>query len=370
MKILFMAPANDIHTCRWVNELSIKGNEVVLIYCKDHKPKLHKINSEVKHYCLKYNSGIGYYFNYLDVKKVYLKENPDVINVHYASGYGTLARIAKLPKIVLSVWGSDVYDFPYKSKLNSVIVKKNLNNAFQIASTSNAMANQVKRLITPTREITVTPFGVDTKLFSPREKEKREEIKIGIVKRLKKKYGIEYLILSYSLLIKKLKKLEKNELSENIYLDIYGDGEEKENLQKIINDNGLKNRVRLKGVIENKYVPEILKDLDIFALSSVLNSESFGVAAVEAMSVGIPVVATDVDGFKEVVDNEITGFIVSKKNVEEMSDKLLELVLNEQLRLEMGAKSREKVLEQYNFSSNVDTMISLYEKNINQRNEE
>ena len=56
------------------------------------------------------------------------------------------------------------------------------------------------------------------------------------------------------------------------------------------------------GKIPNEKVPEALNKLDIFCVTSILNSESFGVAVVEAMACEVPVVATDVDGFREVVD--------------------------------------------------------------------
>ena len=59
----------------------------------------------------------GYYLNAPLLQRLAEKIKPDVVNAHYASGYGTLMRRAKLKNTVLSVWGSDVYDFPYKNRL-------------------------------------------------------------------------------------------------------------------------------------------------------------------------------------------------------------------------------------------------------------
>ena len=112
MKIMFVSAANSTHTVRWVNALAERGHEVYLVSNRGHEPKEDALNSRVKLYLMKHSGGKGYYLNAGELRKIAKRINPDVINVHYASGYGTLARKARLPKYILSVWGSDVYDFP------------------------------------------------------------------------------------------------------------------------------------------------------------------------------------------------------------------------------------------------------------------
>ena len=118
MKIMFVSAANSTHTVRWVNALAERGHEVYLVSNRGHEPKENALNSRVKLYLMKHSGGKGYYLNAGELRKIAKRINPDVINVHYASGYGTLARKARLPKYILSVWGSDVYDFPNKSFVN------------------------------------------------------------------------------------------------------------------------------------------------------------------------------------------------------------------------------------------------------------
>ena len=118
MKILFLSAANSIHTVRWVNSLANRNHEIYLVYNRGHNPKADKIDKKVKLCELPFTGNRGYFFNVFALKKLAKKIKPDVINVHYASGYGTLARKSKLCPILLSVWGSDVYDFPNKSFVN------------------------------------------------------------------------------------------------------------------------------------------------------------------------------------------------------------------------------------------------------------
>ena len=147
MKILFLSAANSIHTVKWVNALVEKGHEVVLVSNKGHEPKEDALDNRIQFYCLKYSGNLGYFLNAKELSILVKKIKPTVINVHYASGYGTLARIAKLPPYLLSVWGSDVYDFPYESKIKNRILKKNIKNADMLASTSKCMAQQLRKVM-------------------------------------------------------------------------------------------------------------------------------------------------------------------------------------------------------------------------------
>lgn len=92
-----------------------------------------------------------------------------------------------------------------------------------------------------------------------------------------------------------------------------------------------------------------------------MDSESFGVAAVEAMACEIPVIATDVDGFTEVISMRESGFIVHRDAPEEMAEYILELYHSAVLRECIGKNGRRRVLQNYNWNNNIDMMLALYE---------
>lgn len=362
MKILFLANAASIHTVRWVNALSERGHEVHLVYKFDDEPKDNKISQDVNLHRLKYSGRKGYYLNVKQLKSLYNSIKPHVVNVHYASGYGTLARISKMKPLVLSVWGSDVYDFPYKNKLSMKTVVDNLKYANQIASTSNSMANQVRRLLKDkNKNIGITPFGVNIEHFSNNKDNGLAEnnIIIGTIKALSYQYGIDDFIQSIKILKDNLKTEGHEELSNKIFAKIYGDGQLKDELQNLINKLGLAQSVSLEGRIPNTKVPLALEEFDVFAATSVVN-ESFGVSVVEAMSMKLPVVATDVPGFKEIVDDGKTGVIVERNNPEAIAEALERLVLDSDLRKAFGLRGRKKVERLYNWDDNVNKMIDIY----------
>lgn len=365
MKVLFLSAANSIHTVKWVNSLVKRKIDILLVYNKGHEPQIDNLDKRVKMHCLKYSGNLGYYLNAKELRSVFQKFKPDLVNVHYASGYGTLARRARIAPVLLSVWGSDVYDFPYEGKIKNIILKRNVRYATVLASTSNCMANQLRKVMNDeSLQIYVTPFGVDIQEFSLEnysQKKNNNEIVICNIKMLKPKYGIKEIILAIDLLVNDHDFMKK--CGKNIRLMIFGEGEQKEELKNLVEEKKLEDVVNFCGKIPNKQVPEELSKADIFCAFSQLNSESFGVAVVEAMAMKVPVVVSDVDGFKEVVRDSETGFVVKRDDIVACKQAIEKLVLDDKLRIKMGEAGRKRVEVCYSWDKNVDTMLELY-KNI------
>ena len=364
MKIIFLGEAGSIHTIRWVNSLSEKGIEVILVSLKGNFDNVEKISKKVKIIYLPFGTKLGYYLNIFALKRIISKEKPDLINAHYASGYGTLGRLSGFNKKLLNVWGSDVYDFPNESKLKKRIIEKNLKNYTAIASTSYCMAEETKKYLeNKSKEIFITPFGVDTEKFKNLNIEKKEnKITVGIVKTLTEKYGIEYLIKA----IKELENILDTENYKKIRLLIYGKGELKNKLEDLTKELQIEDKVIFKGYISNEDVPKALNEMDIFVVPSILDSESFGVVAVEAMACKIPVIASSVGGLKEVIIDKETGYLVPKKDHKEIAKYLKKLIIDKNLRTSLGENGRKRVLENYDWNSNVDYMIKIYREIVNE----
>ena len=359
MKILLLASCGSIHTVRWANAFTKLGHEVFLVSFYSHKTDKDDFDPRVKIYYLPWGGGKGYYLNAFHVKKYFNEIKPDVVNVHYASGYGTLARLARLRPCVLSVWGSDIYDFPNISFIHSWIVKRNLLFADALASTSNVMAVQIRKVLNmPEKEIRITPFGVNIHSFTPNtnaDRDKSDSFRFGVIKKLTKKYGISYIIDAFGLFLKRWKV--SGAQGKKPFLFICGKGDERDLLIKKRDEMGLQDYVTIEGYVPHMQVPSLFRSFDVACYGSV--SESFGVAAVEAMSCGIPVIATNVDGFKEVLLDNITGYIVPKCNAEAMAEKMWDLYNDEKMRVKLGENGRKRVEELYDWDKNVLELESL-----------
>ncbi|MFH2499732.1 glycosyltransferase [Morganella morganii] len=363
MKIVLLAAANSIHTQRWSNSLALSGIDVHLI--TQHSFDKKNYNDSIHLYSLPYNGMLGYFLNTFSVRKLLKKIKPDLINAHYASGYGTTAALSSYHPYIISVWGSDVYDFPKKSPLHKLLILRNLKSADRIASTSHCMAEQTNSLLSPHRNIFITPFGVDTALFQDIKNDiKNDSIVIGTIKTMEHKYGIDTLIEAFSLLKDKIKEYD-HDLSERLRLRLVGGGSEINNLKKLAHDKKISNCVDFIGPIPHNQVPSELSKLDIFVALSRLDSESFGVAVIEASAAKKPVVVSNVGGLPEVVKDNKTGFIVSKNNHFDAADAIEVLVKSQDLRESMGNNGANFVAEHYEWKSCVKKMIDLYTSTIN-----
>jgi glycosyltransferase involved in cell wall biosynthesis len=354
MKIAFLAPHSSIHAVRWVNEMVYRGHEAHLITMH---PGTELLREKVKIYILPHKAPLGYYLNAKIFKRLLHNIKPDLLNTHYASGYGTLARLSQFHPNLLSVWGSDVFDFPYQSWWKRIILKKNLLAADYIASTSSIMTRQVESIVKLRKEITITPFGIDCEKFMPNCKERdNKKIRIGTVKRMAPKYGISTLIKAYA--IARRKGLQNSELI------LVGGGPQENELRIVVSKLGLTQEVKFIGSVSHADVPNWLNTFDIYCALS--ESESFGVAVIEASACEVPVIVSDVGGLPEVVEDGKTGFIIPLGQVEVVADKIIELAKNQELRHIMGKTGREVVLKQYEWQENADRMERLYSKIISE----
>lgn len=360
MKVCYLAGASSIHTIRWVNALAVRGHEVHLITM--HRPELDDVLPNVKLYLLKIPAPLGYYANTWEVKRLLKKIKPELLHVHYASGYGTLARLVDYKPTLLSVWGSDVYLFPYEGKRNEQILRKNLETAFHITSTSHAMKEQTEKFVNPATPIDTVPFGIDLQKFQPKPKEERDTITIGTIKSLKPIYGIDILIKATALLVERIQREGQSDLAERIRLMIVGGGGELPNLQQIVQQLGMQDRTEFKGPVSNEQVPDYLNQLDIYCALS--RSESFGVAVVEASACEVPVIVSHVGGLPEVVDHNQTGYVVDHENMDMVVDHLYKLVIDEETRQRFGKNGRDFVSRLYDWDKNVTEMEAVYDRTV------
>jgi len=356
VKIVLLAAASSIHAIRWANGLSAMGHKVHLV--SQHR-LTDELSERVVVHSLPFKGMSGYYLNALIVRKIVNRIKPDILNVHYASGYGTTARLVRFHPYVLSVWGSDVYDFPYKSGLHKKLIQKNLKAADSIASTSVCMAEQTKMFLHEHEEIYITPFGVDIDNFAVERERHAAKVTIGTVKTLAPKYGIDTLIRAFGIARKKLEAY-----GTRINLQIVGDGPQRTELERLTVSLDLQENVEFVGSVQHKEVPNRLRGFDVFVALSRLDSESFGVAIVEASAASLPVLVSDVGGLPEVTRDGVTGFVVKKDDPQGAADKLVELCQNNRLREQMGKAGYQFVSERYSWQVCIENMLDVYKNAI------
>lgn len=356
MRIALLVKRHSIHSVRWANALVDRGHEVHFISAERHGEPL---DPAVEVHFLPFAPPVGFIANAAALRRLLSRIKPDVMNAHFASGYGTLARLSRFRPTVLSVWGSDVFDFPGKSRLHSTLIAANLTYADAVTSTSKVMARQTRSLARLDK-VSVVPFGVDTDVFAPRPAAAgRATTTIGTVKTLAPKYGVDTLLEAFALLKRSLEGREAG-ASEALRLAIVGGGPQLAELQGLARALGVADAARFVGQVDHRDVPKQLAELDIYVALSRLDSESFGVAVLEASAMALPVVVSDAGGLPEVVVDGVTGAVVHRDDPAAAAAVLERLILDPQKRSEMGAAGRAHVLDRYTWAACVDKMEDVY----------
>ena len=196
------------------------------------------------------------------------------------------------------------------------------------------------------------------------KKNENNTFRFCTIKTLAPKYGIIGIIEAFKLL---LDKEMAGNYDKNIVYEIYGEGPQKEEILELIAKLGLEQHVFLKGYIPNNRVPDIINERDVFLLNSQLDSESFGVAAVEVMACKKPIIVSDVAGFKEVVVDNESGLIVKRDDIQAYANAMQKLLLDEGLRDSISAKAYERARAMFNWEDNVDSMLKIYNRLIDNK---
>lgn len=347
MKICLLAPANNPHTQKIAYSLQQRNYTVDI--CTFHNSQLSGINVRYFPPVINCLGKFNYILNSNTIRKYLKKTKPDILHAHYVSSYGVAGSLTGFHPLIISVWGKDIYDAPNNIFLRALI-KRALANADAVLSTSKTMAIRTKRFLM-NKQITVTPFGIDTSKFYPRVYCKIDKFAVGTARTLAPKYGIKYLIDAFAILLK---------ATPNSELHIAGDGPQKNELINQCCDLGISDKVKFHGFINPTKMPEFLSKLSVFCMPSIEESESFGVASLEAQACGVPVIVSKIGGLPETVVANETGFLVPPGNSLAIAEKLIFLLRNKKILTYMASKCSYFVRKQYDWSRNIEVITKVY----------
>ncbi len=237
--------------------------------------------------------------------------------------------------------------------------KQNLNFADQIIAISQATRDYVLRLGAKPSKVKVVYNGVDLTRFRP-IRGKREEMrrKLGIpldaivvltVRRLVYKNGVDTLLDCSNIAVKKNPKI--------VFLTV-GKGPDLESVRAQVAQLGLEANFKLAGFVSDEDLPFYYNLADLFVLPS-KSGEGLPLVALEAMACGLPVVATDVGGIKEILLNDY-GTLVPPNKPELLANAVLEFST-----VDFSSRKSElraKVEEKFSWDSNVERLVEIYEE--------
>lgn len=182
----------------------------------------------------------------------------------------------------------------------------------------------------------------------PQHKIQNTKYIIGTVANFYRTKGINYLIEAISLLEAKYKPLD-------VKCIVIGDGEQRPELEKLIEKYGLQNKVFLIGRIPDAY--KYLKAFHVFILPSL--KEGFPWIILEAMAAEIPIIATKVGALNEIIESNKQGILIEPKNSEKLAESIFKLIKDPELAASFKAEAKEK-LKKFASSNMVNQTESLF----------
>jgi len=357
MRILLAGDIASSHLRKWANELVKAGAEIGIFSLSDSDRS--EYAAGIRFYSAGLPSGLAqkeeasleklkYLLHSKKLRKAVKEFSPDILHSHYLTSYGLLGVLSGFRPFVVSVWGTDIFEFPKRSALHKSLIKYILKKADKVLSTSRYMADEVRKYYAGS--IGITPFGTDLTRFRPAERQRGDEVRIGLVKKLEPVYGIE-------LFIEALSELTLKGVS-GFKAEITGDGYLREKLQALVKERGLTGIVSFNGFVDNSVIEKVHQNYSFEVYPSV--KESFGVSAVEAMACGVPVIVSSDTGLTEVAEDNISGLVFRNGSVSELSAAIEKLITDEELRSRLAAGARKRAEEYFDSGSCTEKMISYY----------
>jgi N-acetyl-alpha-D-glucosaminyl L-malate synthase BshA len=292
-----------------------------------------------------------------------LQHKFDIINAHYAIPHAAAAYLAvkaigdNVPKIVTTLHGTDITLIGQDRSFFS-IAKFSIEASDGLTAVSRYLENETYKTFNIARKIRVIPNFVDTDRFSPegaecaRSRLANPEQKIIMhMSNFRPVKNAPDVIRIFNIIQKKIPSR----------LFLIGDGPDAGNTVSLARELGLADKTMFLG--NQNRVNNILPLADLFLLPSA--SEAFGLAALEALSCGVPVVGSIVGGLPELIEDGINGFLCPIGDIEAMAERSVQILADGALHKKLSGTARQIVLEKYKIGDIIQQYLNYYEEVIN-----
>ena len=288
-------------------------------------------------------------------------EKLDLLHVHYAIPHASSAYLAKQMlekkmdlKVVTTLHGTDITLVGLEPSFLP-LVKFSIEQSDGVSAVSRFLKEKTITNYNIDKDIKVIPNFIDTNLYKPQ--------KDGDFRKHLAPDGEKILVHTSNFrqvkrvpdTIRIFEQVQKEVPSKLI---LVGDGPDRSECERLCRQLNLCEHVKFLGKQDG--LVEILNAADVFLIPS--QSESFGLAALEAMACGIPVVSSSVGGLPELIRHNETGFIAEIGDIERMAKYVIDLLTNDKKYKLFSKNSRKRAVESFDKSKIVPKYEELYKK--------
>lgn len=332
-----------------------------------------------KHY-IYYRKKLEFFLFKQMFKKVIIKNKNSVISAQDAAACTIIGRIGLNVPIVLTMHtyigieltldnsvfreGDRLYESLYKFELESLAyadsvitvdkrIEKHIRNLINTNFNYIDKPNRVLSIanFTDTEKFRITSQDLKDKLRI-KNKLSKDDFVICCIRRLVEKNGVLTLVKAINIL--------KN---HQIKCLIAGDGPQMPVIEKYIIENGLSGKIQLLGSLDNKDILEIYAVSDIAVVPSITVNglqEATSISAIESMACGLPTIASNIGGLKQLFIHKKTGILVEENNPDQLAEAIVELMNNKNMRIEIGRNAREFIVNNHSHIKATELYMNEY----------
>jgi glycosyltransferase involved in cell wall biosynthesis len=226
---------------------------------------------------------------------------------------------------------------------------KAIKNSDIITVVSHSCAKELRDIYKIGRRISIVNNGTDTIFFAPKERNDLKEPYILYTGRLDSRKGLVDLIESAKYVCQE---------HSDIKFILTGKGPNKKYLEQRINELSLNKNIYFAGFVDRSKLLEYYQNATIYVLPSYY--EGLPTTLLEAMSCGIPSIATDVEGSSELITDGETGLLVPPRNPKRLADAILRLLEEEEFRQKLGDNARKHIVNNYDWEIITNKIEDIY----------
>ena len=289
-------------------------------------------------------------------------EELDILHMHYAIPHATSAVLARqilagegiqVP-VVTTLHGTDITLIGQDPSF-APVVNYSINQSDGVTAVSEYLRSETRKSCEITADIEVIPNFIDTDRFRPLKKDhfkaalcpNGEQLLVHVSNFRPVKRAVEVVEIFNRLV----------ERGHTAKLLLVGDGPDRVPAEHRARELGVIDDIRFLG--KQEPVEEILSIADVFLMPS--GSETFGLAALEAMSCGVPVVASNIGGLPELVTEGESGFLCELGDIEAFTDRTSALLTEDDLRSRMSEAARQRAVDEFDIGNIVPRYEAYYE---------
>jgi glycosyltransferase involved in cell wall biosynthesis len=306
---------------------------------------------------------------YYDLRRCLLEFKPDVVHTHSAKA-GIIGRLVAcnlgVPLVVHTVHGAPFY--PYQNifirKFYQICERFGASCCHRLISVADAMTDlMVCANIAPRAKFTTIYSGMEVESFleSGQFRESTRscfgisggDVVVGKIARLFYLKGHEYLISAAELVLGKV---------PSVKFMLVGDGVLMERFRGEVELRGISDRFIFTGLLPPEQIPAVISSMDIIVHTSL--REGLARVLPQALLAGKPVISYDVDGAREVVIDDVTGYLLPPKSVKQLADAIIKLATSPDLRVKFGQNGKELCAEKFDHHNMTAQIRKLYESQL------